>query len=105
MRRTLLIALAALATSAASSAVSKPTMPPERGFYRFPALHRDVIVFVAEGDLWKVSPSGGAATRLTTHLAEETNPAISPDGKTIAFTARYEGPAEVYTIPIDGGSP
>ena len=101
MRRILLLALAAFVTIAAA----KTPAPPERGFYRFPALHRDVIVFVAEGDLWKVSPTGGAATRLTTHLAEETNPSISPDGKTIAFTARYEGPAEVYTIPIDGGLP
>ncbi|MEX2281102.1 MAG: PDZ domain-containing protein, partial [Gemmatimonadota bacterium] len=77
----------------------------ERGYYRFPAIHGQTVVFVAEGDLWKASLTGGTATRLTTHLAEETNPAISPDGRTIAFTARYEGPAEVYTIPIEGGLP
>jgi tricorn protease len=106
MRRSVLIALAMFVTTAADSAnVKAPSAAPERGFYRFPAIHREVIVFVAEGDLWKVSPSGGTATRLTTHLAEETNPAISPDGRTVAFTARYEGPAEVYTIPIEGGLP
>ena len=43
--------------------------------------------------------------RLTTHPGEETNAAISPDGKTIAFAASYEGPREVYTMPASGGLP
>src|SRR5262249_36249982 len=30
---------------------------------------------------------------------------ISPDGKTLAFTASYEGPTEVYTMPLAGGRP
>jgi tricorn protease len=75
------------------------------GFYRFPALHGDTVVFAAEGDLWKVAATGGVARRLTTHHAEETNPVISPDGQTLAFTARYEGPAELYTMPLAGGVP
>ena len=75
------------------------------GYYRQPAIHGDTIVFVAEGDLWKVPVSGGAAERLTTHDGEETTPRISSDGKTVAFTAEYEGPTEVYTMPIEGGLP
>ena len=75
------------------------------GYYRFPAIHNDTIVFAAEGDLWMVSVSGGLAQRLTTHPAEETSPVISPNGQTLAFTARYEGPSELYTMPITGGSP
>ena len=75
------------------------------GYYRFPAIHGDTVVFSAEGDLWRVSRQGGVATRLTTHPADETRPAISPDGRTLAFSAAYEGPVEVYTMPIDGGLP
>ena len=75
------------------------------GYYRYPAIHGDTIVFTAEGDLWRVSVNGGIAQRLTTHPAEESRAAISPDGKTIAFSAAYEGPTEVYTVPIDGGIP
>jgi len=75
------------------------------GYYRTPALTSDTLVFAAEGDLWRVPIAGGLAQRLTTHLGEETNPAISPDGATLAFTARYEGPDEVYAMPLSGGPP
>ena len=75
------------------------------GYYRFPAIHGDTIVFGAEGDLWEVARSGGVASRLTSHPADESYPAISPDGTTLAFSAAYEGPTEVYTMPLAGGSP
>jgi tricorn protease len=76
-----------------------------RGYYRDPSLHQQTVVFTAEGDLWKVSLAGGEATRLTTHLAEERSAAISPDGTQVAFSASYEGPREVYLMPIHGGLP
>lgn len=75
------------------------------GYYRDPAIHGDTIVFTAEGDLWKVSVKGGVATRLTSDAGEETNASISPDGRTVAFSGQYEGPTDVYTMPIDGGTP
>ena len=75
------------------------------GYYRSPAVHGDSIVFNSEGDLWTVSVKGGVAHRLTTGAGEETEPMISPDGKTLAFLADYEGPSEVYTMPVGGGLP
>jgi len=72
-----------------------------KGYYRFPAIHDDLVVFVSEGDLWAVSLKGGLAHRLTTNYGEESHPAISPNGKTLAFSAQYEGPTEVYTMPLD----
>ncbi len=62
-------------------------------------------MFTAEGDLWSVNVAGGIARRLTSHAGLETRAAISPDGKTIAFSAQYEGPTEVYTMPSGGGLP
>ena len=76
-----------------------------RGYYQYPAIHSEMIFFSAEGDIWKVPLKGGVAQRLTTHPGEESNPRISPDGKTLAFTATYEGPSEVYTMPVEGGLP
>lgn len=101
MKRFTLIAACVLATSAAAQTETQGSL----GFYRSPAIHGETIVFAAEGDLWTVSVSGGLARRLTSHAAEESSPAISPDGNTVAFTARYEGPPALYTMPLTGGAP
>ena len=109
-------ALFLLLSSCATASTPIAAIPPEAanaavqqegalGFYRYPALRGDTIVFAAEGDLWKVSTEGGVAHRLTTHAGEEQFPTISPDGTTLAFTAHYEGVPEVYTMPLVGGAP
>jgi tricorn protease len=76
-----------------------------RGYYRYPAIHGQTVVFTAEGDLWQAPLTGGVARRLTTHPGEETLAVFSPDGRTLAFTASYEGDREVYTMPAAGGLP
>ncbi|MCK5370175.1 MAG: PD40 domain-containing protein, partial [Cyclobacteriaceae bacterium] len=77
----------------------------EEGYYRSPSIYNATIVFTAEGDLWKVSEKGGDAHRLTTHHGLEINADVSPDGKFIAFNGQYDGPFEIYIIPINGGIP
>lgn len=88
---------------ATSSVVQAPAA--NKGYYLQPALRGDDIVFVSQGDLWHVGIGGGRAHALTSHVAPASSPTISPDGKTVAFTGSYEGPTEVYTMPIDGGLP
>lgn len=74
------------------------------GYYRFPTIHDDNVVFVAEDDLWTVSAEGGLARRLTPNLGEVSHPCLSPDGEFIAFTGREEGHAEVYLMSALGGA-
>lgn len=74
-------------------------------YFRFPAVRGDTVVFTAEGDLWRTTLAGGKATRLTTHPSAETQAAISPDGKSVAFAGSYEGAQEAYVMPIEGGLP
>ena len=90
---------ATAASNTASAAVKQP------GYYRSPAIHGDTILFTSEGDLWSVPVQGGTARRLTTNSGTESMATISPDGQTVAFAAEYEGPTEVYTLPINGGMP
>ena len=72
---------------------------------RNPSVSRDLIAFVFAGDLWVVGREGGDARRLTTGTGTETTPFFSPDGKLIAFTADYEGNADVYLVEAAGGVP
>jgi tricorn protease len=74
-------------------------------YFRFPTIRGDTIVFTSEGDLWRTTVEGGKAQRLTTHPAAETNAALSPDGKQVAFSAAYEGAQEAYVMPEGGGLP
>jgi tricorn protease len=74
-----------------------------QGYYRFPALHDNTLVFTAEGDLWKTTLEQTYAQRLTTHVAEESHAAISHDGQFVAFVANYAGSDEIYVMPIQGG--
>ncbi|GAA5136768.1 S41 family peptidase [Thalassotalea piscium] len=73
------------------------------GYYRSPDINNNTLVFTAEGDLWVKELNQVQARRLTTHPAEETQAAISDDGKQVAFAANYEGATEVYVIGINGG--
>jgi tricorn protease len=98
--RHLAVSLAALCAAGAV-----PAFAADSGYFRFPALAGDQVFFTAEGDLWSAPLGGGRAARLTTHAAEETNAVVSPDGKSLAFTAGYDGPAEVYVMPVAGGPP
>ena len=77
----------------------------EPAFLRTPDIYGDKVVFTCEGDLWVGTLSSGTAVRLTRDEGTETYPRFSPDGKTIAFQAAYEGIAEIYTIPVTGGAP
>jgi tricorn protease len=77
----------------------------EARLLRFPATNGTSIVFTYAGDLYTVPVAGGEATRLTSHIGFEAFAHYSPDGKTIAFTAEYDGNREVYVMPAGGGEP
>ena len=73
------------------------------GYYRFPTIHDDTVIFVSEDDLWSVPRTGGIARRLTSNLGDVSYPMLSPDGTQLAFVGKEEGAAEVYVMPAVGG--
>ena len=93
--------LALLLVAAAAHAQRQP----EPLLLQQPTMNQSEVVFVYAGDLWAVSRQGGAARRLTSGPGLKDHPKFSPDGRWIAFTGRYNGNANVYVMPAEGGQP
>ena len=74
-------------------------------FLHEPAIGGGRIAFVYADDLWTAKEDGTDVRRLTAHAGPESSPYLSPDGKTVAFTASYDGNPDVYAVPIEGGEP
>jgi len=72
---------------------------------REPALSQDHVAFTYGADLWVAPRDGGAARRLTSTPAVESDPHFSPDGRLIAFTSDRSGVPSVYVVPVEGGDP
>lgn len=70
-----------------------------------PDIDGDRVVYTAEGDLWLGDTKSLRARRLTTDPGDESYARFSPDGRTIAFTASYDGAPNVYVMPVEGGEP
>lgn len=75
----------------------------EPGYLRQPTIAGDAVVFVCDDDLWRVDAAGGVARRLTAGLGEPSTPALSPDGRWLAYAGRDEQHPEVYVMPAEGG--
>lgn len=75
------------------------------GLFRFPDVSKTQIVFTYANDLWVMPKEGGIAVKLSSPPGVESTPKFSPDGKSIAFNASYDGNRDVYTIPVNGGIP
>jgi tricorn protease len=73
-----------------------------------PAISASHVAFIYAGDLFVADLNAAAVSnvrRLTTDDGVEANPVFSPDGKTIAFSAQYDGNTDVFTVPVTGGAP
>ena len=74
-------------------------------FLTQPALSARQVAFVYANDLWTADLDGKNVRRLTSDIGVESNPAFSPDGSLIAFSAQYDGNTDVYVLPAAGGIP
>ena len=72
------------------------------GYYRFPTINHNYIVFVSEDDLWSVTLENPSAIRLTNNISQISTPLLSPNGKWLAYVGREDGNTEVYLMPSEG---
>ena len=109
----LLIAVAALAVAGATVRTASQTQAPApaapdrpaRPYFTEPAISpdRSEIAFASGGDIWTVPINGGDARLLVSHVATESHPVYSPDGRTLALVSDRTGGGDVYLLTIASG--
>lgn len=67
------------------------------------------IVFSSTRDgnseIYAMNPDGSAQTRLTSNLAPDMEPSLSPDGKRIAFSSQRTLASDIWLMNADGSDP
>jgi Tol biopolymer transport system component len=63
------------------------------------------VVVNGKGDreLYRVSRDTGKPVAITNTPRDEFSPAVSPDGKTVAFVSNHLGNLDLFTMPLAGG--
>lgn len=96
----------ALTLAAVLLAVTAQTaVADEIRFMSDPDVGHGLIAFSYLGDIWVVAEDGSGPRRVTHHVARESAPRFSPDGRWIAFTSDRFGNADVFVVAVDGGEP
>ena len=63
------------------------------------------VVVNGKGDyeLYRIPREGGKPVNITNTTRDEFSPAVSPDGKRVAFVSNQMGNMDVFTMPLTGG--
>ena len=100
MRTAITVIAGVFLLAAAAPAAAEPIK-----FARYPHASHGKLVFSYHGDIWVANENGSNPMRLTAHVARDTFPRISPDGRWVAFSSDRFGNTDVFVIPIAGGEP
>jgi len=75
-------------------------------FVRFPEINNNGdILFVYQGDIWKIPANTKTAIRLTIHEGYDSTPMWADDGKHFAFSSDRYGNNDIFISTSDGNSP
>ena len=72
------------------------------GYYRWPTLYKNIVVFVSEDVIWRLNLDTMNLIRLT-DSGRAAYPKLSSDGKFVAYISNDEGDNEVYIVRTSGG--
>ncbi|RXW33067.1 S9 family peptidase [Propioniciclava flava] len=83
--------------------VGQPTVAPDGSFAVVSATRPSFEADAYTGQLWRIPLHGGAPTRITRGF-RDTAPALSPDGRLLAFVRSDPGqPGQIWVAPATGG--
>ncbi|MEM8983940.1 MAG: S9 family peptidase [Pseudomonadota bacterium] len=83
--------------------IGTPAISPDGTMVVYALRTTDLDADKGRYDLWLSSIAGGDARRLTTHEANDTAPAWSPDGRHVLFLSNRGNGTQVWRLPLDGG--
>ncbi|MCG5528258.1 MULTISPECIES: S41 family peptidase [Halorhodospira] len=100
----LVVGLAAILGLALSLAAGAGESETDVELPRFPSISPDgeQLVFSWGGDLWRVSATGGTATRLTGHRLDDLHSSWSADGQKLVFASLRDGYLNLWRMRPDG---
>jgi hypothetical protein len=107
-----LLAFTVLAATAGGFVVLQQAFDTDKrnvGDRQTPSVRNGEIVFSREGadgrsHLYAAQPDGSQLRQITRDATNDTDPAVSPDGGTIAYVrASDEHPLSIATVPLQGG--
>src|SRR6267143_1470151 len=81
--------------------ISDPRVSPDGQSVAFTVRTTDLEANKGRNDIWIAPTAGGAARRLTSHEANDTQPRWSPDGRSLFFVSTRSGSAQVFRINED----
>jgi dipeptidyl aminopeptidase/acylaminoacyl peptidase len=83
--------------------VGTPSLSPDGERVVYAVRKTDMKANKGRYDLWWTSVSDGQPHRLTSHEANDTDPAWSSDGKFIYFLSSRSDSSQIWRIALDGG--
>ena len=85
--------------------IGAPVISPDGQSVVYTVRRTDLEADRGRVDLWISSIDGGEAKQLTTHMANDSAPAWSPDGRYVYFLSNRDTTTQVWRLPIAGGEP
>jgi len=84
--------------------VGAPVVSPDGTRIVVPVRRDELATGTTWSELWIMAADGTGLRRLTEGRHDDTSPAFSPDGATLAFlSSRDDSGQQVYLLPLDGG--
>ena len=83
--------------------VGPPSLSPDGAQMVYTIRKTDMEANKGSHDIWWTGVADADTRRLTSHSANDTEPAWSPDGKSVYFLSSRSESSQVWRIAIDGG--